>query len=190
MKKYTAYIMALFAGALFVLSGCKDDDVVDGGEYNSERLFMPMFRMEENTNDNSDPYACAIASKAIHSTSNRINDVQLYWYGVKGASGYRIRCKVQGTDWDKNSVLDTIVGPEVLEFLHEDLQYSVGYSYAIQALSSKGDAYNSKWYGMGDGSHQKDYMTITTGDRYAGAEYFLGGRRYLRIRSRLLQQHG
>ena len=94
MKKYTAYIMALFAGALFVLSGCKDDDVVDGGEYNSERLFMPMFRMEENTNDNSDPYACAIASKAIHSTSNRINDVQLYWYGVKGASGYRIRCQV------------------------------------------------------------------------------------------------
>lgn len=172
MKKYTAYIMALFAGALFVLSGCKDDDVVDGGEYNSERLFMPMFRMEENTNDNSDPYACAIASKAIHSTSNRINDVQLYWYGVKGASGYRIRCKVQGTDWDKNSVLDTIVGPEVLEFLHEDLQYSVGYSYAIQALSSKGDAYNSKWYGMGDGSHQKDYMTITTGDRYAVPSIF------------------
>lgn len=166
MKKYTAYILALFASALFVLSSCKDDDIVDGGEYNSERLFMPMFRVEANTNDSSDPYACTIASNAIHSTSNRINDVQLYWYGVEGASGYRIRCKVQGTDWDRNSVLDTIVGPEVLELLHEDLQYSVGYSYAIQALSPKGDAYNSKWYGMGDGSHQKDYVTITTGDRY------------------------
>lgn len=116
---------------------------MDGGEYNSERLFMPMFRVEANTNDSSDPYACTIASNAIHSTSNRINDVQLYWYGVEGASGYRIRCKVQGTDWDRNSVLDTIVGPEVLELLHEDLQYSVGYSYAIQALSPKGDAYNS-----------------------------------------------
>ena len=44
MKKYTAYIMALFAGALFVLSGCKDDDVVDGGEYNSERADVPYGR--------------------------------------------------------------------------------------------------------------------------------------------------
>lgn len=166
MKKINIYLMVLFASASILFSGCSDDDNIGSEEYSSERLFMPMFRVESNTNESSDRYACTIASEAPDCSSTHVNDVMLYWYGVEGASGYRLRAKVQGTDWELNSVLDIVLGPEVLEYLHEDLQYSTGYSYAIQALSPKGEAYNSKWYGYGDGSHQKDYVTITTGLRY------------------------
>ncbi|MDO4165071.1 MAG: hypothetical protein Q4D56_11915 [Bacteroides sp.] len=166
MRKYSIYLMLLIATASTLFTGCKDDEVVSDSEYSSERLFMPMFRVEQNTNNSEDRYASTIASESQPSSSSFVNDVQLYWYGVTGASGYRLKSKIQGTDWELNCVLDTILGPEVLEFLHEDLQYSTGYSYAIQALSPKGEEYNSKWYGYGDGSHQKDYVTITTGLRY------------------------
>lgn len=166
MKKINLYLMVLLASMSILFSGCNDDDHIGGEEFSSERLFMPMFRVESNTNQSSDRYACTTAVNSSDCSSNFVNDVILYWYGVEGASGYRLKAKVQGTDWALNCVLDTILGPEVLELLHEDLQYSTGYSYAIQALSPKGEAYNSKWYGYGDGSHQKDYVTITTGLRY------------------------
>lgn len=166
MKKNNLYLMVLLAIGSILFSGCSDDDNVGGEEYSSERLFMPMFRVENNTNQSSDRYACTTAVNAPDASTNFVNDVMLYWYGVEGASGYRLKAKVQGTDWELNCVLDTILNLDVLEFLHQDLQYSTGYSYAIQALSPKGDAYNSKWYGYGDGSHQKDYVTITTGLRY------------------------
>lgn len=168
MKKYSIYLMTLLAGISMLFPSCSDDnkDLASNEEYNSERLFMPMFRRQQNTNQTSDRYACAIASEATDCPSNHVNDIMLYWYGVNGASGYHIKAIIQGTDWNLNCVLDTIVGPETLELLHEDLQYSTGYNYAIQAISPKGEAYNSKWYGMGDGSHQNDYMTITTGNRY------------------------
>lgn len=170
MKKYSIYLMTLLTGVLLLFTGCKDND--DNTATDSERLFMPMFRVQANTNNSSDRYACSIASAATDCSSNHVNDVMLYWYGVNGASGYRIKSKIQGTDWEKNSVLDTIVSPETLEMLHPDIQYSTGYSYAIQAISPKGEAYNSKWYGYGDGSHQNDYMTITTGDRYSVPNVF------------------
>lgn len=173
MKKHSIYFFLLWACVTMFFPSCQDDDVVSDGEFNSERLFMPMFRRDENTNaGTSDRYQCAIASEAPNSTSKYVNDVQLYWYGVNGASGYRLQAKIQGTEWATDCVLDTILPPDQLSFLHEDLQYSTGYSYAIQALSPKGDAYNSKWYGYGDGSHQKDYMTITTGERYAVPDVF------------------
>ncbi len=172
MKSKLYIFLMLSVSAAFLLPGCSDDDVVFDDEYSSERLFMPMFRRQQNTNDSSDPYACCIASEATGCKSDRVNDVMLYWYGVEGASGYQIISKIQGTDFDKNRLLDTIVGPDVLEFLDEDLQYSVGYSYAIRALSPKGEAYNSKWYGTGDSSHQNDYMVITTGDRYDVPDVF------------------
>lgn len=166
MKKINIYLMALLASMSMLFPSCSDDDNIGNEEFSSERLFMPMFRVETNTNMNSDRYASTTANKAPDCSSNFVNDVILYWYGVEGASGYRVKSKIQGTDWELNCVLDTILDPDVLELLHEDLQYSTGYSYAIQALSPKGEAYNSKWYGYGDGSHQKDYVTIETGDRY------------------------
>lgn len=173
MKKHSIYFFLLWACVTMLFPSCQDDKVVSDGEFNSERLFMPMFRKDDNTNaGTSDRYQCAIASQAPNSASNYVNDVQLYWYGVNGASGYRLKAKIQGTDWDLDCVLDTILPPDQLSFLHEDLQYSTGYQYAIQALSPRGEAYNSKWYGYGDGSHQKDYMTITTGERYAVPDVF------------------
>lgn len=166
MKKHSIYFILLWACVTMLFPSCDDDDIVGSSEYNSERLFMPMFRRQQNTGESDDRYACAIASEAPDSESNYVNDVQLYWYGVTGASSYRLKAKIQGTDWDEDEVLDTILSPEVLQFLHEDLQYGVYYSYAIQAISPRGEEYNSKWYGYGDGSHQNDYMVITTGDRY------------------------
>lgn len=104
--------MTLLTGVLLLFTGCKDND--DNTATDSERLFMPMFRVQANTNNSSDRYACSIASAATDCSSNHVNDVMLYWYGVDGASGYRIKSKIQGTDWEKNSVLDTIVSPERL----------------------------------------------------------------------------
>lgn len=173
MKKHSIYFLLLWACVTMLFPGCQDDKIVSDGEFSTDRLFMPMFRRDENTNaGTSDRYQCAIASEAPNSASNYVNDVQLYWYGVNGASGYRLKAKIQGTDWETDCVLDTILPPEQLSFLHEDLQYSTGYQYAIQALSPLGEAYNSKWYGYGDGSHQKDYMTITTGERYSVPDVF------------------
>ncbi len=172
MKNKIYITLMLMVSVVFLLPSCSDDTINFDDEYSSERLFMPMFRRQQNTNDSSDPYACGIASEATGCSSDRVNDVMLYWYGVEGASGYEIMSKIQGTDWDENRILDTIVGPEVLEFLDEDLQYSVGYSYAIRAISPRGEAYNSKWYGTGDSSHQNDYMVITTGDRYDVPDVF------------------
>lgn len=167
MRKYSKYFLLMIVALTGLFPSCSDDDdAASDDEYSSSRLFMPMFRREENTGVDSDPYDCAIASEATYSTSNYVNDIQLYWYGVTGASGYRLKAKIQGTDWDEDEVLDTLLGADVIEYLHEDLQYSVTYSYAIQAISPDGEEYNSKWYGYGDGSHQKDYMNITTGDRY------------------------
>ena len=160
--KNNIFIILASLSFLSLGSSCKDDDngmVLDGSvNTNTERLFMPMFRQETTTGKGvtQDPYACDIASKCPNSTSKYVNDIQLYWYGVKGASGYRIKGKIQGTDWDKDEILDVTVGPEVLELLVEDLAYSTGYHFAIQALSPKGEQYNSKWFGYGDNSHQSD----------------------------------
>lgn len=177
MKKYYLYLMTMLAGVSMLFSSCSDDDDKLGNEeYNSERLFMPQFRRQQNTgiSDGADPYQCQIAANSQDPTcaSRYVNDIILYWYGVEGAVGYQIKAKVQGTEWDRDEVLDTIVGAETLQLLHEDLQYSVGYSYAIRALSPRGEAYHSKWYGYGDGSHQNDYMVIDTGNRYAVPELF------------------
>lgn len=177
MKRTNILIMALLAVLSLVSTGCEDDKVSDG-EFKSDRLFMPMFRQESTTNNKDDRYKCAIASEAPDAPSNFVNDIMLYWYGVDGAEGYHIKGIVQGTDWDLNAVLDTIVGPEVLELLHTDLQYATGYRYSIRALSPKGEAYHSKWYGRGDGSHQDDYTkdskggAITTGERYVVPSLF------------------
>ena len=166
--------MIALAGASMLFPSCSDDDKVSNGEYNSERLFMPQFRRQQNTGLSDDPYACmkAADSQDPECPSRYVNDVILYWYGVEGASGYQIKAKVQGTEWDRDEVLDITVGPETLQYLHEDLQYSVGYNYAIRALSPRGEAYHSKWYGYGDNSHQNDYMVIDTGERYAVPELF------------------
>lgn len=161
MIKNKLYIL-LIAFLAMGLQACSDDDkVVIEGEDNPDRLFMPMFRSERNGVSTSDRYYSGVANGAV-------NDIQLYWYGVNGASGYHVKGIVQGRDWNRPSdlILDTIVGPEVLNLRINDLQYLCGFRFAIQALSPKGDAYNSKWFGMGDGAHPDDYLNIETLPRY------------------------
>lgn len=190
MKKLFIFSMILAAAATQVLTSCKDDDGYSDADAN--RLPMPMFRHTQNTGSKTNPYYCDIASKVDpniaqylqqhgYKVSTHINDMRLFWYGVDGADAYELKAKIQGTSWEKEenpNVLDTILTADQLSFLHEDLQYSTGYSYAIRALVDRNDLnnpQNSKWYGMGDGSHQNDMSrdderglvgSLTTGMRY------------------------
>lgn len=171
MKKLSLYLLlALFA---LPFAACSNDDEPGADEGATEREFMTMFRKDHNTNKgDSEPYACGVKN---------INDIQLYWYGVHGCDGYQIRCALQPNAangeqaWEESAatgklVFDTIVGPEVLELLVKDLEYSTSYRFAIRTLSKKGDGYHSKWYGYGDGRHWADWAGWDTGERYPTPE--------------------
>ncbi|MBR5465237.1 MAG: hypothetical protein IKU77_05545 [Alistipes sp.] len=166
MKKLSLYLLlALFA---LPFAACTNDESGVEGEV-TEREFMTMFRKDHNTNKgDSEPYACGVKN---------INDIQLYWYGVHGCAGYQIRVgllpNVSGGEqaWEESAaagrlVLDTIVGPEVLDLLVKDLEYATSYRFAIRTLSHKGEGYHSKWYGYGDGRHWADWCGYDTGERY------------------------
>lgn len=153
---------------LFALTfSCKDDEVVSSDGYSPDREFMTMFRKNDNTGKgDSDPYRCQAVD---------LNDIQLYWYGVKDCAGYEVKMALQpnvssglATDWENPNylLLDTIVGPEVTDLLIKDLQYSTEYRFAIRTLSKKGEGYHSKWYGYGNGRQWADYLGITTDNRY------------------------
>jgi hypothetical protein len=169
-KKFYTILWLLLSVSLY---SCKDEDTVEE-EYPTEREFSTMFRQDRNTGKgDSDPYRCQAVNK---------NDIQLYWYGVKGCAGYRLKMGLQTAmgapeDWDDplKVLKDTIVGPEVLDLLVEDLQYSTIYKFAIQVLSTKGEEYNSKWHGHGDGRHWADYLAIETDVRYPIPEVVVVG---------------
>lgn len=165
MKNRYCYILMLL---LFALTfSCKDDEVVSSDGYSPDREFMTMFRKNDNTGKgDSDPYRCQAVD---------LNDIQLYWYGVKDCAGYEVKMALQpnvssglATDWENPNylLLDTIVGPEVTDLLIKDLQYSTEYRFAIRTLSKKGEGYHSKWYGYGNGRQWADYLGITTDNRY------------------------
>ena len=180
-------MLAACSAMLFTSCSDKDGNVIDEEGYNSERLMMPMFRLSQNTghNANTDPYGCGRASMFELSGSKHVNDIWLNWYEVDGASGYRLQAIVQGGRWEKESdlVLDVTLPAGTHSYLHKDLAYGQGYLYAIQAISPRGEQYNSKWYGKGDSSHQKEmsrddnvrpenYGSLVTGDRYLVPELF------------------
>lgn len=178
MKKYSFYMFLLLVFTAFVTTGCKDDKI-DGDNYDhqSDRLFMPQFRVTQNTGNSQDQYGCGIASEFPYSGSTHVNDIWLNWYGVDGAVAYHLKGKVQGGRWNKDEVLDTILtitpdNPQ-LSFLHEDLAYSTGYLYCIQAISPKGEAYNSKWSGWlseaADGSDDLGHQSDMSRDDDRGA---------------------
>ena len=180
----------ILAATMSFFASCKDDDGYNDAD--ADRLPMPMFRSTQNTASSSTPYYCDIASRVDpnislylqqhgYKASTHVNDMRLFWYGVDGADAYELKAKVMGTSWDKEenpNLLDTILTADQLSFLHEDLQYSTGYLYAIRALVDGNDLnnpHNSKWFGMGDGSHQVDQSrddsrnqtgALTTGMRY------------------------
>lgn len=160
MKTKIFILNIVLAGLLtMAFNGCKKQhlELTDEEE---NRAFMAVFRQQANTGKAGD----ALASQVVNT-----NDIYLVWNGINGASGYRIKMKTQAGSWDipGDILWDTIVGPDVLKITKEDLQYSTKHNFAIQTLSPKGEAYHSKWYGMGDGAHNDDRAEFDTGERKA-----------------------
>lgn len=171
MKKYIYYTLMVLLS--FSFSACSDDD----GRAETDREFMTMFICDNNRGKGGDyPYNCT--NEGVNG-----NDIHLYWYGVHDCAGYQIRQALQpnvsnGPDaWGTSAengllLLDVIVGPEVLDLVIKDQQYSTDFRFAIRVLSTKDDNVNdfthaSKWYGHGDGRQWAEWLGITTADRYA-----------------------
>ncbi len=164
MKKIFLYTFALLA-TLGTFS-CSDKDEASY-EASSDRLMRPIFRTNLTvSNGSNDPYLCKVVG---------LNSIQLYWSRIEGATGYEIKASTNQSianapeNWDDASllVLDTIVnGWEQDQMILKDLQFSSTYRFAIRALSSRGEAHNSDWYGRGDLHHWADMCYYQTGDRY------------------------
>lgn len=172
MKKYFLYALMLLSG--FSFSSCSDDEDSVAG---TNREWMTMFICDNNRGKGDDyPYNCK--NEGVNG-----NDIHLYWYGVDDCAGYQIRQALQpnvsggaeawGSSAEKGLLLlDTIVGPDVLDLVIKDQQYSTDFRFAIRVLSKKDDnvtdfSHASKWYGHGDGRQWAEWLGITTADRYA-----------------------
>ena len=182
MKKILNSILLLFLAVTSALtvSSCKDDD--NGAAPGTDREFMTMFICENTRGKGADyPYNSGLDGAYPHG-----NTFHLYWYGVNDCAGYQVQmayeskvtlgptawAAVQGTS---DLVVDTIVGPKVLQLMIYDLPYNTRYRFAIRALSPldkniKGDestfAHASNWYGHGTGRQWQEYMGLATMVRY------------------------
>lgn len=173
MKKYILYTLMLLSG--FSFSSCSDDD--EKFAAGTDREWMTMFICDNNRGKGEDyPNNCK-------NEGPNGNDIHLYWYGVNDCAGYQIRQALQpnvsggaeawGASADKGLLLlDTIVGPNVLDLVIKNQQYSTDFRFAIRVLSKKDDnvtdfSHASKWYGHGDGRQWAEYLGIKTADRYA-----------------------
>ena len=173
-------LLLLVAGTSALLVSCKDDD--NGSSTNTNREFMTMFICDNTRGKGSDyPYNSGLDPSYPHG-----NTIHLYWYGVKDCAGYQVQmalmpkvtgganawASIQGTS---DLIVDTIVGPNVLDLLIKDQQYKTDYRFAIRALSKldrniKGDQssfeHASNWYGHGNGRQWQEYLGIQTAERY------------------------
>ena len=171
-------ILLLMAAPMTLLVSCSDDDDTSLGT-NTDREFMTMFITDNTRGQGTDyPYNCGLDGNYPHG-----NTIHLYWYGVNDCAGYQIQMALQpkvsgGSEaWESiqgtsDLLLDTIVGPDVLQLLIKDLQYSTDYRFAIRTLSTKDDnvtdfSHASNWYGHGNGRQWQEYLGIATSDRYA-----------------------
>ncbi len=167
--------MAACTSAMMV--SCKDDDD-DSTSTNTNREFMTMFICDNTRGKGNDyPYNCGLDGAYPHG-----NTIHLYWYGVKDCAGFQVQMALQpkvsqgAAAWQKiqgtsDLLLDTIVGPDVLDLLIKDLQYSTDYRFAIRALSKQDNnttdfSHASNWYGHGNGRQWQEYLGIKTNDRY------------------------
>lgn len=181
MKKllYNFMLLGLAATSALTVSSCKDDDNAAPG---TDREFMTMFICDNTRGKGNDyPYNCGLDGAYPHG-----NTIHLYWYGVKDCAGYQVQmalmpkvtggasawASIQGTS---DLLVDTIVGPNVLDLLIKDLQYKTDYRFAIRALSplDKNDPkdpssfqHASNWYGHGNGRQWQEYLGIQTAERY------------------------
>lgn len=181
MKKIFSFRLFVFAACISALMiSCKDDD--DSASTNTDRSFMTMFITDYTRGKGSDyPYNCGLDAQYPHG-----NTIHLYWYGVNDCAGYQIQMALQpkvanGPDaWQSiqgtsNLLVDSIVGPDVLDMVIKDLQYSTDFRFAIRALdkrdrNDKNDPnsfeHASNWYGHGNGRQWQEYMGIATSNRY------------------------
>jgi len=182
MKKILNSFMFLFvAASTMTMVGCKDDDN-NGSSTNTDRQFMTMFITDNTRGKGSDyPYNSGLDGAYPHG-----NTIHLYWYGVKDCAGYQIQmalqpkvsggseawAKIQGTS---DLLVNKIVGPDQLDMVIKDLQYSTDYRFAIRALSKLDEnnindpssfAHASNWFGHGNGRQWQEYLGIKTKDRY------------------------
>lgn len=173
MKRYILLILTVLLG--FTFYSCTEDELKVPAEL--DREWMTMF-INDNNRGKGDDYA--YNSKAEGPNGN---DIHLYWYGVNDCAGYQIRQAIQphvsgGPDaWGSTAengqlLLDTIVGPNVLDLVIKNQQYSTDFRFAIRVLSKKDNnvtdfSHASKWYGHGNGRQWAEYLGITTADRYA-----------------------
>jgi hypothetical protein len=132
-------------------------------------LENPIFRSSNTVDtDSDDPTLCR-----IEGTNG--NTAVLRWDAVDGASGYRIKMaswqKVAagGSEvWDNpdNLLMDCTVDANTTELVIPNLNYSTSYRFAIQALSPRGEQYNSAWFGYGNGRYWYAYLDLSTYKRY------------------------
>ncbi len=163
MKKIFLYTAALLT--TFAVFSCSEDEANPSAL--ADRNMRPQFRTEHTVPaGTNDPYLCKVVNR---------NNIQLYWSRVQGCIGYEIKMannqSVAGSaeNWNNPTyvVLDTIIyGENSDQLLIEDLRFSQPYRFAIRALSAKGAAYHSEWWGYGDLRHYPDMLAMTTDDKY------------------------
>ena len=149
----------------FAVYSCKDDD--NSYAESADRLMRPQFRTRYTVSaGSSDPDLCALRNR---------NSIFLSWSLVDGAEGYEIKVSTQqkvntGEEaWeDPANVLYTYtLEADRDTMLLTNLAYNTNYRFAIRALSKRGEAHHSKWWGYGDGQHWADYLGIATDGRYS-----------------------
>lgn len=161
MKKIFLMTLALLSTLSFY--SCKDDEVIGTDEAN--RLFRPMFRTNDNTGKDGDPYMCAIED---------YNDIHMYWYLVDDAVAYEVKwaafswissgeqgwiecdTHVDGKKLDGNVVISD---PKKFDLLLKNCPYSTKYGFAIRALHS----FDPSGYSLYEGE-QGIYDVLNTAD--------------------------
>lgn len=150
----------------FAIFSCSDDDMGLASE-NADRLMRPQFRTRYTVSaGSSDPDLCALRNR---------NTIFLSWSKVRDAVAYEIKVSTQGKvangeeAWENpdNVLQDIIVDADKDTLILNDLAYNTNYRFAIRALSDRGEAHNSLWWGYGDGQHWADYLGISTEGRYS-----------------------
>jgi hypothetical protein len=96
------------------------------------------------------------------------NDIELAWYGMTGAKGYRLQMRYKSESFS-TPLVDKILPATDTRITIPDLQYGTNFISRIKVLAtldplSPDSVYNSAWFG--DGSDD-DNMELKTNTRYA-----------------------
>ena len=102
----------------------------------------------------------------------------LSWSTIQDAEAYQLRISTEqkvskGEEaWEnpENVLIDTILPAYRDTLLLTNMSYSTSYRFAIRAISPRGEAHNSLWWGYGDGQHWADYLGLQTDSRYSTPE--------------------